>query len=112
MTRVEHHGFDPLRFLNAARTKNWLDDLAHVHHRNELVVSATDQRKVCEKPNTVDPKFAGSSLGTDNAVFTPERDGPVYSCVIRELVELRDVRERHVGTVSLPNDCPIASPRD
>src|SRR5436190_470946 len=112
MTRVEDHGFDSRRFLDSARTKNWLDDLAHVHHRNQLVVSATEERKVCEKPNTVNPKFAGSRLGTDDTMLTPERDGPVHRCVIRKLVELRDVRKRHVGTISLPNDRPITGPRD
>ena len=111
MTRIEHDGFDSLRFLDSARTKNWLDDLAHVHHRNQVIVSATDERKVREKPNAVDPEFAGSRLGANNTVLTPDGDGAVHPRVIRKLIELRDVRERHVGTIPLPNDRPIAGPR-
>src|ERR1044071_6234577 len=112
MAGIEHNSLDPRCFLNSARTKNWLDDLAHVHHRNEVIVSAADKREIREKPNTVDPKFAGSRLGTDDTMLASKGDGPVHGTVIRKLVELGDVRKRDVGTIVLLNDCPVASQGD
>lgn len=70
---IEHHGLDLLRFLNSARAKNRLDDLADIHHRNQVIVAAAaEERKVREKSDTVDRKLAGSRLGTEDTTLAPE----------------------------------------
>ena len=72
MAGIEHHGLDLLRVMNSARAKNRLDDLADIHHRDQVIVAAAQERKVREKTNTVDRKLAGSRLGTDDTALAPE----------------------------------------
>ena len=79
--------------MNSAGTKNRLDDLADIHHRNQVVIAAAQKRKVREETNAVDRKLARSRLGADDPALAPEGNGAADAGVFGKLVELRDVRE-------------------
>ena len=108
MAGIEHHGLDLLRALNSARTEDRLDDLADIHHRDQVIVAAAQERKVREETNTVDREFARPRLGADDPALASEGDGAVDAGVIGKVVELRDVGERHVRAIPLADDRPVA----
>ena len=112
MTGIEDDGLDLLRIMNSAGTQNWLDDLADIHDRDQVLVAAAQKRKVRKKTNTVDRKLTRSRLGTDDAALAPERNSPADALVFRKLIELRDVRESHIRAIPLPDDRPVAGPHN
>ena len=109
--RIEDHGFDLLRFLQATRAQNRLDDFAHVHRRDDGIVAIVRDWEVSEKSEAVYVNLARPDFGAQPAAVAVQRYAAAHPCVFGKLIKLRDVRERHIIAILLPDHRPFPAER-
>ena len=112
MTGIEHYSFNPFCFWNPAGTKDGLDDLAHVHHRDEVVITVAHKWKVRKESDAIDPEFTRAGLSTNHAMLAPKRNSSINRGIIGELIKLGDICKGHIRTIMLFYDRPIVGRRD
>src|SRR5436190_22732853 len=112
MTGIEHHSFNPFCFWNPAGTKDGFDDLAHIHDRDEVVITATNERKVRKEPDAINPEFTRAGLGTNHAMLAAKGNGSINRGVIGKLIELGDIGEGYIRTIMFFYDRPISGGSD
>src|SRR5437868_4753223 len=86
MPGIKDYGFNLMPVRQSIRPHDWLDHFAHVHGRNQHVISFTQDWKIGNKTYAIDVKLGSAGLSANSTAVASQRDGVTHPGVFGKTV--------------------------